>query len=407
MKKTLQYIVVFLTAIILYSCSDGLSDFQKQSFIKFYGSHQVDVGQDVVQLVSGDYALTGTMIPGSVPKMFLILTDENGNQKDTSPVFYGGDYRSAGSSLIALLDEEGNEDGFLIAGQITDSFVITVGEISDTILHTDIFIVRTDPEGIEEWTKQIGGDGNESASHVVERSSGGFVIAGKTEVNDQEDLWVVMIDEEGNLISDITGNNGTQDDEANYIYNTGIGYLVACSYNDAAFDGKDFMVLNIDENCNLIDARSMGTDADDNAKSIAPYNGAFLLMGYSEYATGNSEIALYTFSMESNLIKNPQPFATIEEPGVDLIGEACAVTSNGTSIAVAGCYVSNENKDMLLQFIEGKDIIGDTITFGQLGNQSGFGIKNTLDGGLILIGSNGLEGNSVISLVKTNARGKF
>lgn len=401
MKTTLQYIVILLTAIFLYSCSDGLSDYQKQSFIKFYGSYQVDVGQDVQQLASGGYALTGTLMPGSVSKMFLILTDEYGNQLENSPIYYGDDYQTAGYSLLAL------NDGFLLAGQITDSLVITVGQLSDTLLQSDILLVRTDATGTELWKKQFGGDGNETASHIVERSSGGFVVAGKTEENEQEDLWILMVDENGNFLSDITGNNGTEDDEANYIFNTGDGYLVACTYNDAAFAGRDFMILNIDEDCNLIDARSMGTNFEDYARSIIRYKDAFLLMGYSNNTTTrNSQIALHTFSLETNLIKNPELLATISKSGTDFIGEACVVSSND-SVAVLGSHEFNDNKDMLLQFIGDDGTLGSTVLFGQLGSQSGNGIKKTLDGGLILVGSNGLEGNSVISLVKTDAGGQF
>jgi len=408
MKKTLQYIVIFLAAIFLYSCSDGLSDYQKKSFIKFYGSYQVDIGRNVQQLASGGYALTGTTMPApvedgdiSIQKMFLILTDEYGNQLDNSPVDYGGDYGTEGYSLLAL------DDGYLIAGQITDSLVITVGAISNTVPHTDIYIVRTDLEGNVMWDNQFGGNGNETAFHAVKRTGGGFVVAGKTEINDQEDLWILMLDEELNLLNELIGNNTTDNDEANYIHNTGSGYLVACTYNDAAFTGTDFMVLNIDEDCNLIDARSMGTNFEDHARSIVPYKGEYLLMGYSENTvTGNSQIALHTFSLESNLIKNQDLLATISESGTDYIGEACVISSND-SIAVAGIHEFNENKDILLQFVGEDGTIGSKTLFGQLGDQSGFDIKRTLDGGLILVGSNGLEGNSVISLVKTNARGQF
>lgn len=408
MKKILQYIVVFLTAIFLFSCSDGLSDFQKKSFIKFYGSYQLDVGHDVQQLASGGYALTGTMMPPpgdgnpvSIPKMFLILTDEYGNQLENSPLTYGGDHGTEGHCLLAL------DDGYLIVGQITDSLVITVGAISNTVPHTDVYIVRTDLSGNVIWDNQFGGNGNETAYHAAVRTGGGFVVAGKTEISEQEDLWIIMMDEELHKLSEMVGNNVTDDDEARYIHNTGNGYLVACTYNDAAYTARDFMVLNIDEDCNLIDARSMGTNFEDHARSIIPYKGKYLLMGYNENTvTGNDQIALHTFSLEANLIKNQELLATISASGTDFIGEACVISSND-SIAVIGSHEFNENKDILLQFVGDDGTIGTKTLFGQLGDQSGYDIKRTLDGGLILIGSNGLEGNSVISLVKTNAGGKF
>ncbi len=394
MKRLVKYILVSLAIVLLYSCSDGLSDFQKKSFMKFYGSYQLDIGRDVQVLASGGYAITGSMIPDSISSMFLIITDEYGNQTENSPKYYGGLLQTSGSSLLAL------DDGFLLVGQIVDTLV-------DGTLQSDIYMVRTDLAGEELWSSRLGGDENETVYHVTTRSEGGYVLAGKREVNNQDDLWIVMVDEEGNKISDFIGSNGISDDEARYIHNTGNGYLVACTYDDGAFAGKDFMVVYVDENSNLFDTRAMGTNYDDFARSIIVYDGAYLLMGNSNNTTrGNSEIALYTFTLEGNLIKNQQELATIFEIGIDLTGEGCAIGSDG-NIAVVGSREVNENKDILLQFIgEGGDV-GEAEIFGQLGSQSGNAIKRTLDGGLILVGSNGLEGNSVISLIKTNAQGKF
>jgi len=403
MKRLVKYILVSLTIVLLYSCSDGLSDFQKKSFIKFYGSYQLDIGRDVQVLETGGYAITGSMVPDSISNMFLIITDEYGNQTVNSPNYYGGLLQSSGSSLLVL------DDGFLLAGQIVDT-------LGDGTLQSDAFIVRTDAAGEEIWSKRLGGDGNETVYHVVKRSTGGYVLAGKREVNNQDDLWIVMVDVEDVVLdvdedviisSEFIGSNGATDDEARFIHSTGNGYLVACTYDDGAFDGKDFMIVYINEDGNLFDTKAMGTDYDDFARSIIVYDGAYLIMGNSNNSsTGNSEIALYTFSLEGNLIKNQQELKTISETGTDLIGEGCSVSSNG-NIAVVGSREVNENKDILLQFIGEGGIKGESEIFGQLGSQSANAIKRTLDGGLILVGSNGLEGNSVISLIKTNAQGKF
>jgi len=388
---------VFLLAIFLNSCSEGLSDYQKKSFIKFYGSYQTDIGKDVVPLSGGGYALTGCMIPDSIPQMFLIITDEFGNQTENSPNYYGGELASSGNSILEI-----DDGGFLIAGEISDTLGMGI----------DVFIVKTDASGEVIWSETYGGANKQTAAHIIKRNSGGYVIAGKSEVNNgvklQEDLWIIMIDSDGNKISEFTGNNQEEDDEACFIHNTGTSYLVACTYNDGAFEGKDNMVLNLDENCNLFDAIAMGTDFDDFAKSIVVYNGAYLLMGNSDNTVrGYDEIGLYTFSLEGNLIKNATKIATIFESKIDFTGEACVISSNGNIAVVGDRYeVNNDIRSMLLQFVDGSTI-GEQVLFGQEGVQSGYGIKKTLDGGLVLVGSNGLGGNSVVSLVKTDAKGAF
>lgn len=89
--------LLFLTALMLYSCSDDLSDFQKKSFVKFYGSFETDIGRDVQVLNSGGYAITGSMQLDYSSRMFLIITDEYGNQTLSEPNYYG-DTSSVGNS---------------------------------------------------------------------------------------------------------------------------------------------------------------------------------------------------------------------------------------------------------------------------------------------------------------------
>ncbi len=392
--------LLFLAALLLYSCSDGPSDYQKKAFIKFYGSYQTDIGLDVQVLASGGYALTGSMQPDSTSKMFLIITDEYGNQTTTSPNYYGGDHLSVGRSLLVL------DDGFLLAGQIEDT-------LADGTRHTDIYLVRTDAEGNEIMHKNLGGNANEEAHHIIKRSTGGYVVAGKTENNDQDDLWIIMLDEDLQIISEFTGNNGTEDDEANYLYKIGSGYLVACTYNDGAHLGKDMMVLYLDEDCNLYDARALGTDLDDYARQIISFNGEYIIMGTSTDGS-DYQIGLYSFSVEGNLLKAEieNEFATITEENIDYQGEGCVVSSNG-SIAVVGKHISNDGTRMMLQFIgaNGDAIVdenGDPVLLGEEpGTQVGYSIKRTLDGGLVIVGSYNLGVNTVIALVRTNANGDF
>jgi len=415
MKIILKYITGILLALFLFSCSDILTDVQTKSFVKFYGSYQVDIGEEVHVLSDGGYAVVGTLLPDSIEKMVLILTDEYGNQKLHSPHCFGGDsnFGARGKSLIAL------DDGYLLAGEIIDTII-------GVEVFTDIFLVKLRSDGTEDWSATYGGSGIETVSHVIERSGGGYVIAGKMNEGGHDNIWVIMIDESGKLISELKGNNVTSDDEANFIYNTGAGYLVACTYVESSDQGKDLMALYVDENCNIIDVRSVGTEYNDLARGIVTFNNEFILFGYAlNTSTGYNQIELYSFSLEENLIRNQESFATIEQSVVDSITEeeiipkymdvtveACVVNSNG-ELALVGTMEVNENRDILMLLVdeEGKlvpDEDGKTFTsFGDLGAQSGSSIQKTLEGGLVITGSNSLDGNSVIALVKTDARGKF
>jgi len=387
------YIFLFLSLLLVASCSDEITELQSDTFIKLYGSYQNDAGKDVKSLASGGYAITGNIVPDSVTKMFLILTDEAGNQLEGFPKWYGGDHQTGGNSLLVL------EDGYVIGGHLLDT-------VADGEVRSDIYLVRTDAEGIEMWSKTYGNEEDDDLFHVIQKAGGGFVLAGKKTTNEDEDLWIIMVDENGDKIYDFTGSALDDDDEANFLIRVGDGYLCACTYDEGEMDGTDIFLVSLDANCNILDSKALGTDFDDVARSIVPYNDGYLVMGYTENTqTGLSEVAMYTFEMANGLIENEEKLATISRPGTDLMGEACVINSLG-EIVVFGTRTVNENRDMCIIRI-GSDgqLIGDIIVYGELGNQIGNGMDKTADGGLILIGTNTLEGNSLISLIKTNAKG--
>lgn len=396
MKYRLLYLPFLLLPLFLQSCGDDIGSLQKNSFIKLYGSYLNDAGKDVKSLPGGGYAVTGSIVPDSISRMVLIRTDEAGNQVPGSPSYYGGPYLTGGNSLLVL------DDGFLLGGFLQDTALN--GE-----LQTDMYIVRTDADGEEMWSQRYGNNENDELFHVIRRATGGFVLGGKKTTNEDEDVWILMVDENGETLYDFTGSAFDDDDEANFLLRTPDGYLCGCTYDEGAYDGTDFFIASLDENCNIVDSKTMGTDDDDFVRTLLRFNDQYLLMGYTENgATGLREVSLYTFSMDQQLIKDAQKLATISSQGIDLRGEDCVINSKG-EIVIFGSWEVNDNRDMwLIRLDEAGNVIEDDnnpVIFGKLGSQQGWAMDRTYDGGLILTGNNTLEGNSLITLIKTDAEG--
>ena len=84
---------------------------------------------------------------------------------------------------------ETNDNGLVLAG-------ITSSSISGP---TDMWLVRTDKDGIELWNKSYGGSGDEVANAILQTDSGDFVVAGTTTSygNGQSDMWLVKTDSNG------------------------------------------------------------------------------------------------------------------------------------------------------------------------------------------------------------------
>ena len=118
-----------------------------------------------------------------------------------------------------------NDGGYIIAGK-TKSFGFK---------NTMTWIIKTDSEGVEEWNKTYGGKNSDSANYILQTFDGGFLILGRTESfgSGKRDIWLLKINSNGNEEWNMTFG-GEKDDEGYSILNTlDYGYIIAGStYSD-------------------------------------------------------------------------------------------------------------------------------------------------------------------------------
>ena len=118
------------------------------------------------------------------PDFLLYKLDQNGNVLWSK--IYGGNKDDKPASFVET------SDGYLLVGY-SDSF----GDGSSK----DIYIVKVDQNGNEQWHKTYGGSGGESASEVINTNDGGFAIIGKTDSKGagDQDIWLLKINADGDL----------------------------------------------------------------------------------------------------------------------------------------------------------------------------------------------------------------
>ena len=140
----------------------------------------MDFGGSVQQTSDGGFiisAITESYGNGS-DDVWLIKTDSNGAELWNKT--FGGsesDYPSAVQQTIDL--------GYLIVGG-TRSF--GNGRI-------DLWLIKTDSEGIEEWNKTFGGSEYDKGESVQQTSDGGYIIVGMTDSygNGRDDIWLIKL----------------------------------------------------------------------------------------------------------------------------------------------------------------------------------------------------------------------
>jgi len=115
---------------------------------------------------------------------------------------YGGTYHEDGRWM-----EQTADSGFIMVGSTT---TYTSGQ-------SDIWLVKTDANGNQQWQKSKGGNDFDFANMVKVTSDGGYIIAGFTDSYGagNNDGWLVKTDANGNTQWTHTyGNSGLQEFEA-------------------------------------------------------------------------------------------------------------------------------------------------------------------------------------------------
>ena len=148
MKIKNAYIIIAL--IILSSCiKEKIGEKQAESFIKYYGGGYANGGNDVKQLSDGSYVVIGYYTTkDSGTDMYLVKTNRYGNE--IWHKFYG--YKSVGYGIQVLKD-----GGFILVGYTT---------LKNKTANTNVFLVRTDANGVALWIDSIGGDSTATGYYV-------------------------------------------------------------------------------------------------------------------------------------------------------------------------------------------------------------------------------------------------
>jgi hypothetical protein len=140
---------------------------------------------------------------------------------------YGGINDDRALSLVATSD-----GGYALAGT-TDSF--GAGGY-------DFWLVKTDVDGNQLWSRTYGGAGDEEAHSLVQTSDGGYALAGYA-LFGYTDFWLVKTDADGNMQWDNTYNRGGSSEHAYSLVQTGDGEYVIAGFTNSVAEGGDFWLV--------------------------------------------------------------------------------------------------------------------------------------------------------------------
>jgi hypothetical protein len=294
---------------------------------------------------------------------------------------------------------------------------------------SDIWLIKTDEEGNEQWQQTFGGAETEYAGDIKQTADIGYIIVGTTESygSDYNKIWLIKTDEFGNeLWSQLYGNF---DNRGNSVVQTSDGgYIIAgatwITGNNNYFDA---ILIKTDANGNEEWSQTYGSTFWDEALYIQQNeNNEYLICGLhgetqgwffktdsdgsmiwsqSFSVWGHNYIVQFieatdqgyiltgnTYSAESAILViktdengNEEWIQTIDVSDYDSSSSICEAASEGYIIA-GSTYMNNYGEIWLINIDEeGEEIWNQTYSFGAACLSSS--IQYIEDNGYIVVGS--------------------
>lgn len=404
MKRNYLAILIILTLCL--GCSEeAIKKGQSESFIKFFGNSQIDVGNDVKQLSDGGYIIVGTSTTGSGDTdIALIRTDKYGNEQWS--VYFGGPGDDTGYNI-----EETADGGFIIVGSWLDNSAGT----------TDLYLIKTDNTGTAQWEKKVVQPGNQVGRSILELSDG-FITTGSSDQYGNDDIIVVRTTNTGEILEDdkswyATRGYGVTDIGNQIIKVPGENEFIVIGTTSLEDPGQGLLnsnIITIHITGNGVGWSNVifGGSGDDLGESLQHITGDQYIMAGTLDDGPNSKMFIQQLQLtDEDISKSWGSPATYLEYSGKSSGKSVQVTPEGGFAILGSVLTSPGNSDFyfVLTNAAGAVQTGETQTFGGTGNEFGTAMQQTADGGFILVGSTGIpeDENREIALIKTNSEGKL
>ncbi|MFC2088962.1 T9SS type A sorting domain-containing protein [Calditrichota bacterium] len=188
----------------------------------------------------------------------------------------------------------GQEQGNSVYQTVDGGYIITGSSKAYGSTFDNLFLIKTTSSGDTIWTKKYGGPSWDIGNSVQETNDGGYIIAGKTSSYGagSQDVWLIKTTASGDTLWTKTFG-GSSGDGANSIQQTSDNGFIIAGYKDSnGPNRKDFWLIKTDAFGNLVWDNGYGGDDDDEACSVQQTSdGGYILAGYTEsYGDGLDDI---------------------------------------------------------------------------------------------------------------------
>ena len=301
--KTTYYVRAYATNSAGTAYGNELEFITKTSILidwqKSLGGSATDHAHSIRKTTDGGYVVAGESFSGDGDVPANQGESDYWIAKLTSLGNKGWQRTLGGSSSDRAYDIIQNTDGGYVIAGVSSS---DDGDVNSNHGESDYWIVNLTSQGNNGWRNVLGGNYDDIASSIQQTSDGGYIVAGKSESNDDKvpgnhggsDYWIVKLDAIGKLDwQKCLG--GSSDDIASSIQQTSDGgYIVAggsSSDNDDVsgnHGSHDCWIVKLTSTGEITWQESFGGSSIDAANSIQQTtDGGYIFAGYTESSDGD------------------------------------------------------------------------------------------------------------------------
>ncbi len=246
-----------------------------------FGGENSELFRKVKNTSDGGYILTGITNSFGYGSSDIWLVKVNQEGLEEWQYTFGGADGDWGMSVEQTMD-----DGFIVVGHT----------LSFGAGFYDIYMVKTDAFGNEEWHQTFGGTEEDFGYSVLQTSEGGYVVLGFTVSfgSGSRDVWLIKTDAQGNMEWDKTFGGSASDVGEDIKETTDGGYIIT-GYTESNSNGLyDVLLIKTDSNGNEIWSKNIGDGNYESGSSVAQtHDGGYIITGYTiSYGNGAKDIWL-------------------------------------------------------------------------------------------------------------------
>ena len=153
-----------------------------------------------IQPTETGFVVVGTSTESFLEDIYIVKVDAQGFFVPTSYRLYTGGINGEGDTNLTKDDNTGNDQGNSIVST-SDGGMVILGTLTniDATKKEDFYLIKTDVSGIPQWTKIIGGEGDENGGTLIETTDASLVFFGTSTLGGVPRMTLVKTDKDGNI----------------------------------------------------------------------------------------------------------------------------------------------------------------------------------------------------------------